>query len=138
MKTQRRALGGLLGLLGVLAFASTAQADFRIADIKEIVHDADDREAGKEATSVVILSEGYRERADFMERARGVAKQLRDNLTSAVMREVTTYDFYFVWVPAKDKGAPWRNGKKAGDTPFGAHVEKDGTLATDDAAVDRA
>ncbi|MEZ0230489.1 MAG: M64 family metallopeptidase [Planctomycetota bacterium] len=138
MQSTRLALRGLIGLLGVLAFTPFVHADFKVSDIQEIVHDADNHEAGKEATSVVILSEGYQQRADFMDKAKAISKQLRDNLTSAVMREVTTYDFYYVWIPAKDKGAPWRNGRKPGKTPFGARVEKDGGLATDDDAINRA
>lgn len=115
-----------------------AESNFKVEDIVEVVTDLDTPKAGKATTSVVILSEGYRERQDFMPKARGLAKQLRDNATTAVMREVTNFDFYFVWVPSKAAGAPWRNGKKPVDTPFQAHVQKDGSLATDDSAADRA
>jgi hypothetical protein len=110
-----------------------------ISDVKEVLQDFDAPVAGKPATDVVIVSEGYdgKSRAAFLAKARQCAVSLRTTAAAAPMREVTTFNFYYVWVPSKDKGAPWRNEEPPHDTAFGAWQTKDG-LATDDASVDRA
>jgi hypothetical protein len=98
---------------------------------------------GRPATDVVVVSEGYKddpdERARFLRKARGMATTLRDEDHAAAvpMREVTTFDFYYVWLPSKSR-APWRCAERAGATKFGACLDKDGTLGTCDPAVDRA
>lgn len=145
-----RASRTLLAIAVAAATAATAFADghhakagkhhpFAKGDVVDIVKDFDDPEQGKPVTEVVILSEGYDSgaRAAFMAKAKQCATSLRKTAAAEPMRQVTTFDFYYVWVPSEDKGAPWRTGEPAHDTPFGAWQDKDG-LATDDASVDAA
>ncbi|HZU98374.1 MAG TPA: M64 family metallopeptidase [Planctomycetota bacterium] len=135
----RRTVAALL-VFTFLPAVARAQSNFHTDDIADVRHDDDPDDPKKPVTEVVVMSEGYTKanEALFWERAHQIAKSLREDQASSVMREVTTFHFTYVWVPSKDNGAPWRNGEEAGDTPFGAHITKDGSLATDDGAVDRA
>ncbi len=130
----------LASLLAVFSAGARADTNFHVADIAEVRHDDDPDDPKKPVTDVVVLSEGYTSdnEALFWQKAQQIARSLRDDQATSVMREVTTFHFTYVWVPSKDKGAPWRTGQKAGDTPFGAYTDEDGSLSTDDNAVDRA
>lgn len=143
MKTPRPsslALALTLGLVATPFGIARADSNFSVNDIEDVRDDVAPNEPGKEPVEVVILSDGYTAdmKPDFLAKARDIVQELRSGKTAAPMREVNTFSFHEVWVPSKAKGAPWRNGEDPADTPFQTHVEKDGTLTSDDAAVDRA
>lgn len=130
----------LVAALPTVVFAQPKPSNFSVNDIVSVTHDDDPADPKKPVTEVVIISEGYPEgqKARFLEKARQIKASLRTDEASSVMREVTTFHFTTVWVPSTGDGAPWFNGDPARDTPFRAHVEKDGSLAADHAAIDRA
>jgi hypothetical protein len=136
----RFALATALAVCAQSVVFAQPHGEFHDSDIVSVSHDNDPDVKGKPVTEVVILSDGYPDalKARFEERAKQIMKSLREDLASSVMREVTTFHFTTVWVPSRAKGAPWYNGAPAEDTPFKSHVDADGSLASDDGAVDRA
>ena len=136
--SRHASLGSVFALL-LLTSVAQAQSNFSVGDIDEVVKDFDAPEKKKLATDVVILPEGYQDRADFMKKARALAKRLRPR--PDLRPHARDHDLRVLLRLGGVEGpgrTVARNGEKPRDTPFSADIEKDGTLATDDGAVDRA
>lgn len=91
------------------------------------------------AQDVVILSEGWKksEREDFFSQAREkVARRIAEESCAKPLRDVSDWNFHFLFVESPAGGAPWRPGYPARDTAFKSRVEADGTLSCDDARAD--
>jgi hypothetical protein len=90
------------------------------------------------ATDVVILGDGYTatERELFLADAKKLSRRMRVEASARPMREASDFNFHFVFVPGRDKGAPWQPGRPARSTPFRAHVDAAGDFITDDARAD--
>lgn len=90
------------------------------------------------AVDVVILSEGYvrAEEQQFLADARRLAEAIRVDPDAAPLRAGPPINLHFVFVPGRDRGAPWQAGRPARRTPFGAHVTPEGDFDADDAEAD--
>lgn len=90
------------------------------------------------ALDVVVLSEGYTgtEHARFLADAARLRQQLLDDAAARPLRDAAPINVHHVFVPGRDRGAPWQPGRPPRRTPFKAHVTAEGDFVTDDATAD--